>query len=362
MKQKHNIAVTGYYGTGSSAVLDLLSEYDATSVVPAIGRCYEHSLFYYPNGLFDLCTLLSHGNTPQGSDMVINRFIDSMKRLNDNEFDWFGSFRKLYGDRFWAIVEDFVDEISEHHNGTNSFHVLSSRFSLVKFISQVVLSRFLKRTFATKGKVYKMDHKPVYFSMPSSDTLFESAKKFTSAYFDLNQIDGIDNLVFDHIIWPQQVDEFSQCFNNSFKVIIVDRDPRDLFVFDKYLWRTPQLGGGKPHFGGDVNHFVDEWKKTIVRSFSNPNALHIHFEDLVYSYQRTIDAIESFLGFTKGEHISPKSKFQPEKSIENTQAFRIKGKWDSEVEIIENELSDYLYSFPYIREPEKNLMFDHTEH
>ncbi len=43
---KLNIAVTGYYGTGSSAVTDLLREYDECVVVPYNNRNYEHVVFY----------------------------------------------------------------------------------------------------------------------------------------------------------------------------------------------------------------------------------------------------------------------------------------------------------------------------
>ena len=53
-----NIAVTGYYETGSSALIDLLAEYDNTQIVPYGIKTYEHVPFYINGGLFNLCAIL----------------------------------------------------------------------------------------------------------------------------------------------------------------------------------------------------------------------------------------------------------------------------------------------------------------
>ena len=41
-----NVAVTGYVGTGSSAMIDLLREYDGVKIVPEERASYEHQVFY----------------------------------------------------------------------------------------------------------------------------------------------------------------------------------------------------------------------------------------------------------------------------------------------------------------------------
>ena len=356
MKNCIDIAVTGYFGSGSSAVIDLLREYNHSGVVPAIGRTYEHVAFYYPGGLFDLCTLLSNGNTPQGSDMAINHFLDSMKRLNDNNFDWFGSYKHLFGDSFMDLVNNFVSEISEIREGSTSYHVLSSRFSPTKAIIQQLAHLFIKRKFTTFGKVYRSDGKDVYFSMPSKEELYSAAKRFTSGYFSL--FDKYNYNIYDHLIWPQQVNVQGDCFADNFKVIIVRRDPRDVFLLSKYYWCKPPVGKGKPHFGDNVHKFVEEWKRTVILKNENPNALHINFEDLIYNYEETVEKIECFIGLPKSEHINRGQHLDPPKSIENTQAFRANEKWVHEASVIETELPNYLYSFPYERVPSISKMFD----
>ena len=56
---------------------------------------------------------LSKGNTLYTSDKVISTFITEMKRLNDYNYVWFGSYKKMFGDKFMNLVYEFVDSIAE---------------------------------------------------------------------------------------------------------------------------------------------------------------------------------------------------------------------------------------------------------
>lgn len=351
-----NISVTGYYATGSSAVIDLLREYNDMRVVPDIGYLYEHVVFYISGGLFNLCTLLLTGNTPLGSDMVLNHFVQSMKRLNDYDMVWFGSYKHLYGNEFMKIVDEFVKSISTSREGSSYEHVKYSRFSLIKATAQFCAHILQKRKISRYGRHYVRDGWPVYFSMPDPDDLYKAAQKFTTSYFNMVNKDRNKYCIYDHLIWPQQVDVHAKCFDDNFKVIILDRDPRDLYLLNKYYFC--KIHNTKPHLPDTPEVFIAEWKKTVVPQFSNPNALAVHFEDLIYKYDETVARIEEFLGLDASEHINIKGKFQPEKSIENTQVFRVKKEWEQEVELITKELSDMLYQFPYERKPNWNLMFD----
>jgi len=351
-----NISVTGYYATGSSAVIDLLREYNNVKVVPEIGYLYEHVVFYISGGLFDLCTLLQTANTPLGSDMIINHFVQSMKRLNDNDLVWFGSYKSLYGDKFMKTVNEFVNSISTSRKGTTYEHVKYSRFSIIKAMAQYAAHIIQGRKISKYGRHYVRDGWPIYFSMPHEDELYTAAKKFTSSYFQMVNGNNDGLYIYDHLIWPQQVDFHSKCFDDNFKVIILDRDPRDLYLLNKYYFC--KIHHTKPHLPDTPEAFIKQWKKTVVPHFTNPNALAIHFEDLIYNYDNTVTKIEKFLGLNSEDHISIKSKFVPEKSIENTQVFRVKKEWEKEVEPIINELSNLLYHFPYERTPNWDLMFD----
>ena len=89
------IAVTGYYGTGSSAVVDLLSEVDGVEF--ALGRRYEHTNLNCRDGLFDLEAILYSPNTCFYSrDMALNRFIDEMEKQYKYNFGWYGTYKNIW--------------------------------------------------------------------------------------------------------------------------------------------------------------------------------------------------------------------------------------------------------------------------
>lgn len=355
-EQKLNVAVTGFYGTGSSAVIDLLREYKGVNVVPEIGRLYEHMPFYVSGGLFDTCTLLTHGNTPLGSDRIINNFIDSMERLNKYNFGWFGSYNALFGNQFIDAVNKFVKSISENRKGQNSNHIVRAYFSPVKALAQVAAKIIYKRKFGKYGVGYQNDSKPVYFSMPTEEELYDAAREFTDSYFEMFNTDGKVK-IYDHLIWPQQVDTHARCFSDNLKIIVLDRDPRDIFLCSKYIWCKPPIGHGDPHFPVLPSLYADEWSRTVTEHTSNPNALRVHFEDLVYNYDKTVARIERFLGLNANDHLRPKTKFDPSKSIENTQLFQLP-QWKKEGEEVAELLENFLYEFPYERVPQVKLMFD----
>ncbi len=101
-----NVAVTGYNGSGASAVVSFLMEYDETQLA---GRNpYEHILFYTPNGLFDLEYKLLYCNNMLRSDEALNSFALEMERLYKNDYVWMGGYKKICGDDFMLLQKSFI--------------------------------------------------------------------------------------------------------------------------------------------------------------------------------------------------------------------------------------------------------------
>ena len=103
------IISTGYTATGSSVLVHLVKEYN--NVFDVDTKNYEHNLLYVPNGIFDLEDVLLNNNSMFRSDAAINAFYKEMKNLYENDFDWFGGYKKRYGPRFIEIVNEFLDSL-----------------------------------------------------------------------------------------------------------------------------------------------------------------------------------------------------------------------------------------------------------
>ena len=350
-----NIAITGYYWSGSSAVLDLLSEYDNVTAVPSNRdvRDYEHVVFYYGGGLFDLCNHLTHGNTIVGSDYAINVFLDSMKRLYDNNFLWFGSYKHLVGDDFLKITDDLIEDIAICFKGTNYNHPIGMEFSFHSSLRKAFSSALHLRL--TNPVVMKEvhDNKKVYMSLPSDRELIDATQKYSRAYMDLFPIDDNGFRLFDHLIWPQQINEFSKFLDPSLKIIVVQRDVRDIFVSNKYLCVNH-------FFPTDIYEFIELYKKVAVKINLNPNIILINFEDLIYKYDELENLLERELNLEHISHNKKHTSFDPSKSIDNTQIFRCRDEWGEEVALLKKELPEWIYDFPYTRTPDLNKMMDRT--
>lgn len=358
MNRVLNVAITGYYGTGSSAVIDLLREYEFVKVEP-FELPYEHVVFYRHNGLFDLYNLLLHGNTIYSSDKVISSFLKEMEKLNKYDYGWYGSYKKLVGDKFMDLIYEFVEAISEKKSYKSSNHVIKTRFSLIKALAQLAFRIVKGRKFSSYGRNYIYDNEEAFISLPTEVEISQAAKKLTNGYFSMfSNNDNVKIKIFDHLIWPSQIDTFAKCFDDNFKVIVVERDPRDLFILDKYIWYRVKGKNGESNFSEDVNKYIAQWKRFFVTNYESKHVLRVKFEELVYNYSDSVYRIERFLGLDSKEHIKKRQFFNPDISIENTQVFSVCDEWNNEIEVIEKELSGFIYDFPYKRTPIKNKMMD----
>ena len=348
-----NIAVTGYYGTGSSAVLDFLEEYSNVSLAPIEKESadYEHVLFYYAGGLFDLCNQLMHGNTVMGSDAAINRFIDSMNRLNDYNYKWYGSYKTMFGDKFLEITNDFVKRISVSFAGRNCNHCTGMKLSLPRTIRKTLglVAHFRLKDPRVYDYVY--DQKKVYLALPYKDELLFAARNYSKAYMDLFQVKaGSDYRVFDHLIWPQQVEEYADFLDSNLKIIVVQRDVRDIYIKNKYL-------SNKPYFPTEFEDFVDVYSRIVKKKIVHPSVIVLQFEDLIYNYEQLENRMEELIGLKSSFHYSKKSIFNPDSSIENTQIFRCREEWKEESDQLAKVLPEMVYNFPYERTPDLRKFF-----
>ena len=342
------IAITGYHGTGSSAVVDLLSEYEGTTE-GGLGT-YEHVPLYFPNGLFDLEYKLLHGNDPHRSDEAIKSFRETMYELNDTDFGWFGSYNALYGNAFKENVDEFLNSITQFSCEAEWYGYYTkphfSWYKLIKDCAKVVLpGKKVWGKFAVKPAQLVRQTKEISFV--SEEQFYQSSKRFIENYFKMINKEQEPVLLLDHLMVPHNANKIDNFFNEDFRLIIVERDIRDLFVLCKYIW--PRMGMDSP-YPKDQDAFLKFWisMRNAEKVEDHPRVLRIWFEDLVYRYDETVTKIEAFTRLTPQQHVAPKSRFNPERSINNTQNFLIDRDWEEETKPY-LQYPKYLYSFPYER-------------
>ena len=81
-------------------------------------------------------------------------------------------------------------------------------------------------------------------------------------------------------------------FYDDPKALIVDRDPRDLYVAIEKIYKEPCY-----HPRHDVKLFVEQYRQIRMhqKRENTERKLHIQFEDLVYNYDNVSKQIIEFL-------------------------------------------------------------------
>ena len=333
------IVPTGYMGSGSSAITDLVSEFrDCQNE----HKSYEFVLLHCPNGLFDLEDKLLRGNNAIRSDEAIRNFELQMNKLYDKKFWWVGNYKDVVGSDFKSLTENYINNIQQFnypgywymHEEVDAkmffklfirklFKILTS--NKLKFKKVLKYNDGMRISFIKDKDFYKYSHDYIY-------SIIEELSR------------GKKNLILDQFVLPFNLFRIDNYFDDRLKVIVVERDPRDVYVLNKYIWPLRGITVPMPTEAEEFCEFYQKMRESEKECDSN-KILRVKFENLVYNYDSELERVMKFLGFTSKDHINKKARFNPDVSIKNTQLFR-KEEYKEEMEIIERKLKKYLYNFP----------------
>lgn len=345
---KKIIVPTGYMGSGSSAITDFISEiegYDADK------GTFEYVFLHCPNGVFDLEDKLLKGNNAVRSDEALHSFKKTMKQLYNKKYWWVGHYSENMSPRFMQYTEEYIASLIQYKPDFYWYYQENADW---KMIFKLVLKKVM--SLISLGKI-KMKKPLIYDEMVLSYVGEREFYEKTKEYLKKLWIDmGIEesNIILDQLLLPFNLFRFPNYFDkDSAEVFVVDRDPRDVFIINKYIWSKRNEPVPYPT---DVEEFCKCYKalRGMEQFIENENIHRVHFEDLIYCYPETSQKI---LRILKAESHNARSKFVPEKSIENTQLFLADSRYKEEANYIEEHLKDYLYEFPYERIPNSSKTF-----
>ena len=333
------IVPTGYMGSGSSAITDLIAEFkDCQNEY----KSYEYVLLHCPNGLFDLEDKLLRGNNAIRSDEAIRIFETQMNKLYNKKFWWIGNYEKIIGPNFKISTDNYISEIQEfNYPGFWYTHEEVNSKMFIKLLIRKPIKLLLKNKIKFKKILKYNDGMRISF-IKEKDFYEKSHKYIYSIIEELSK--GKENIILDQFLLPFNLFRVDNYFDDRLKVITVERDPRDVYILNKYIWPARGITVPMPTDTLEFCKFYRNMRESEKNCNSN-KVLRIKFEDLIYNYDKELIKITNFLGFTSKEHINKKERFNPDISIKNTQLFR-KKEYEEEIKIIEKELKKYLYKFP----------------
>lgn len=339
----------GYMGSGSSAITDFMREFDGCHVADTN---FEYVFLHCPNGVFDLEDKLLVGNNAVRSDEAIHSFENMMYQLYYRKFWWVGNYKKNLGADFKTITDEYINEIVQFI--PRDYWYMQERLNFPRFL-WMGMRAVLRKLSGGKIQIRRpLEYRPMRISLLRPEEFYTASKKFIERIITLMGREG-SHLVLDQLLLPHNLWRVPKYFGEEAECFVVDRDPRDVYLLNKYVW--PKESGQLP-YPAQADEFCDYYLRLreMERETDCPQVHRIRFEDFVYQYEKTADRIMETVGLLPEQHARKRMYFDPDRSVFNTQLF-LDEKYRDEIQIIEKKLGKYLYDFPYKIDLDYSKMF-----
>lgn len=337
------LGVSGLGNTGSFALIDFLREYDEVYYNKYMG---EFSFCYCPDGLLDLeHHIVKAPFRFQSSDAALCRFA----KLAEKEFINHRGERHKYNADLRRITSDYIVKITQiSWDGTWGFRIRNSS-SIESFIQKVLFK--LRPLFGDEVYI-RYTNKKMRYSVRPADFL-ENTKSYLMDMIMATGGGKTKYTLIDQLFPGDNPESIFHFFDNPIS-IVVDRDPRDLYLLSKCDVHVDSTWIPTDTVEKFIMYYRLMRENADVVKHKN-QVLRLQYERLIYEYDEVEKEMEQFLGI---KHHTQKLKFfNPEISINNTQLFNKYPQFAKDVEKIEKELSDWIYD--YSRFPRK-LKFGRT--
>jgi hypothetical protein len=333
------IGACGFGSTGSSVITDYLKEFDEIIVKDDLEFTYVSGV----DGLIDLeRAVMNPHNRTADSITAIKRFMELVDKK-----------KKSYKSRgldpvfFVDSAQKFIDAITmaKWYNYSNS---VFDKKTIKYYIANYLKNKIIPKLEIKRGaRINRWPKTEVRLSV-KPENFYDLARKHVEELLTAMGLDCNRTIAFDQ---PFAGNNPQSCFPYFIDpyAIVVDRDPRDNYVFAK----TKLLGKFNYIPIDTVEDYIAYYRclrKDQPYLETNSRILNIRFEDMVYEYESTSKKIRDFLHLP--DNPRPKSVFDPALSIANTQVFKRFPQFADDVKKIEEQLPEYLFDFSKYPEPD----------
>ena len=328
------IDLSGYSFTGKSAVYDLLSGWDGYC---SHSKEFEFDLIRVQGGLIDLRQALTqeHWSPVRSSEAVriFRRLVHHMggDRGLLSRLIRSGAHYDHYFPGFTQLTTEFISSL------VDASWQCEWPFALYSSDTCCITARKLARRF----NISRDD--TVYLArLPEAEFDSRSRQYFERLFAPL-AAKGFRWLVLNNAFEPFSPERSIEFFDHA-KAIVVDRDPRDVYLSALRAGMIEGSQVGLAVTGGSVSNFIRRFR--IYRNgaiSASPHVYRMQFEALVLDYAAEVTRIRAFLGESSVASSTPGRAFDPKNSARNV------GQWKSlddsrlrgDVDVIKSELSEY---------------------
>ncbi len=325
------ITCVGYHYTGSGVIDDLLRECDNVAQGVSEAEC---SILHVADGIADLEYHLIDNPHRTGSTIAIERFLRYTK-------DHKRMYEKLFGKDWLPLCYEYIESISKFQFQGYNFRQLYIRKPYTRYIIlfHKLVNKISPKKFKKPGYYDYFPKETAYHALPSRELFLEKTRLFIEKLSNkIPNSDKAEFVVLDQLVSGNNPDYYMR-YVNDLKVIVVDRDPRDLYIYHHY--RHDHMLPKDPY------HFCVHYKDIRQRKgeIDTSKVMYVTFEDLIYNYDDMKKKVFDFIGISPEHHVTPRKYFDPAISIKGTQLWKTHPEYSEQVKVIERELPEYIYHY-----------------
>ncbi len=327
------VDLSGYSFTGKSAVHDLISKCGYYSC----GKEFEFDLIRVQGGLLDLRQALTQENwSPVRSSEAVRNFLRLVHHMGGDKslisrLRRSGAHYDYYLPGFSQLTNEFVALLVE------ASWQCEWPFALYSRDKEALTAIKLARKFGFSRE------DTVYLARLSKAEFDAKCREYFERLFAPIAAKGFRWLVLNNAFEPFSPERSIEFFDHA-KAIVVDRDPRDVYISALRAGKIAGSQVGLAVTGGSVSNFIHRFR--IYRSGAtllSPHVYRMKFESLVLDYEAELIRIRTFLGDPSVATSSQGRAFDPVNSVRNV------GQWKrlddllllDDVAVIKSELSEY---------------------
>ena len=338
------VIYSGYTYSGGILAGLILRELESI-VVPAN---MEFRLMKERHGICDLEEAIFNIRDPEIIDLAFKDF----KWLTAN-FAMPNSFFRRTGfgydhktnNKFTEETSKYIESLVDYKYPTN-WHFFDFKESYLRIIFWRIIRRITKN--------YRYGRTDAYLSYPNHNKFIDCTKLYLKEI--IHHMIGKEKDINNHIIaLPKAVNPYSYkelkkaiSYFESCKIIMVDRDPRDLYLELLRSGKDRYIIGSNDSIS-KAKSFINFFRKLRVEQddiINDENILLLQFEDLCFEYEESLKNIYNFLGMESKNHIKKGKFFKPNESRQNINIWHNASSDEMKaINLIENELPSFLHKY-----------------
>lgn len=227
------ITCAGYYGTGSSAVTDFVSEFDN---VLSFGD-FEFTILFDVDGVRDLEYNIVENYDRHKSSHAVKKFKKLIDYLSGISF--FRMYEKFFDGEFNRISCDFLDKLIVGKYRSVWREDLRDRgyaFRIRKYVIKKIFKILSLGLYKTKTSLPREE--AFLVKSLTENEFCELVKEYVNQLVcSLNKEHGKEVIMLDQFLPSSHISDHSKYCENI-KCLVVERDPRDIYLLEKEVWKS----------------------------------------------------------------------------------------------------------------------------